>query len=103
MARWTASAEWAAGPALAGQRDMPLALRLSEGLGVTVDALPILSLVGLKPFSCAISSFGSKLIALARLRSPLVAVTNVFADGLDCPAPCILIVICRSSQLLYYR
>jgi len=33
MARWTASAKWAAGPALVGQRDMPLALRLSEGLG----------------------------------------------------------------------
>jgi len=36
MARWTSSAKWAAGPALDGQRDMPLALRLSEGLGVTV-------------------------------------------------------------------
>ena len=35
MARWTASAKWAAGPALDGQRDMPLALRLSEGLGST--------------------------------------------------------------------
>ena len=34
MARWTASAKWAAGPALDGQRDMPLALRLSEGLGL---------------------------------------------------------------------
>jgi len=33
MARWPASAKWAAGPALDGQRDMPLALRLSEGLG----------------------------------------------------------------------
>ena len=35
MARWTASAKWAEGPALDGQRDMPLALRLSEGLGST--------------------------------------------------------------------
>ena len=35
MARWTASAKWAAGPALDGQCAMPLALRLSEGLGVT--------------------------------------------------------------------
>jgi len=35
MARWTASAKWATGPALDGQRDMPLALRLSEGLGRT--------------------------------------------------------------------
>ena len=34
MARWTASAKWAEGPALDGQRAMPLALRLSEGLGV---------------------------------------------------------------------
>ena len=36
MARWTASEKWAAGPALDGQRDMPLAPRLSEGLGFTV-------------------------------------------------------------------
>ena len=35
MARWPASAKWAAGPALDGQRDMPLALRLSEGLDRT--------------------------------------------------------------------
>jgi hypothetical protein len=35
MARWTASAEWAEGPALDGQRDMPLALSLSEWLGFT--------------------------------------------------------------------
>jgi hypothetical protein len=35
MARWTESAKWAAGPALDGQRGMPLALRLSEGLGLT--------------------------------------------------------------------
>ena len=34
MARWTASAKWDEGPALDGQRDMPLALRLSEGLGI---------------------------------------------------------------------
>ena len=36
MARWTASAKGAAGPALDGQRDMPLALRLSEGLGLAL-------------------------------------------------------------------
>ena len=35
MPRWAASAKWAAGPALDDQRGMPLALRLSEGLGVT--------------------------------------------------------------------
>jgi len=40
MARWTASAKWAAGPALGGQRDMPLALRLSEGLGLIQSKLP---------------------------------------------------------------
>ena len=38
MARWTASAKWAEGPALDGQRAMPLALRLSEGLGVAARA-----------------------------------------------------------------
>ena len=38
MARWTTSAKWAAGPALDGQRAMPLALRLSEGLGRTLPA-----------------------------------------------------------------
>ena len=38
MARWAASAKWAAGPALDGQRDMPLALRLSEGLGGSLGA-----------------------------------------------------------------
>ena len=38
MARWTVSAKWAAGPALDGLRDMPLALRLSEGLGRTRHA-----------------------------------------------------------------
>ena len=35
MARWTASAKWGEAPALDGQRDMPLALRLSKGLGST--------------------------------------------------------------------
>ena len=39
MARWTASVKWAAGPVLDGQRDMPLALRLSEGLGLMARAL----------------------------------------------------------------
>ena len=49
MARWTASAKWAAGPALDDQRDMPLALRLSEGLGRAVEEghwLPTFSQVG---------------------------------------------------------
>ena len=39
MARWTASAKWAAGPALDVQRDMPLGLSLSEGLGVAARVL----------------------------------------------------------------
>jgi hypothetical protein len=33
VACWTASAKWAAGPALDGQRDAMLALRLTDGLG----------------------------------------------------------------------
>ena len=37
MARWTASAKWAEGLALDGQRAMPLALRLSEGLGLGAE------------------------------------------------------------------
>jgi hypothetical protein len=35
MARWTASEKWGEAPALDGQRDMLLALRLSEWLGPT--------------------------------------------------------------------
>jgi len=31
MARWTASAKWAVGPALDGRGAMPLALRLNDG------------------------------------------------------------------------
>ena len=34
MARWTASEKWAEGPAIDGRRDMPLVLRLSDGLGL---------------------------------------------------------------------
>jgi len=45
MARWTASAKWAADPALDGQCDMPLSLRLSEGLGVILGLkLPLIIL-----------------------------------------------------------
>ena len=36
MARWAAGAKWAAGPAPDDQRDTPLVLSLSEGLGNTV-------------------------------------------------------------------
>ena len=35
MERWTASVKWVEGPALDGQRGLPLALRLSAGLGLT--------------------------------------------------------------------
>jgi len=51
MARWTASAKWAAGPALDGRRDMPLALRLSEGLGVSACKIGILNKAKLKYFA----------------------------------------------------
>ena len=44
MARCAASAKWAAGPALEGQRDMPLALRLSEGLDITGALQPVAGL-----------------------------------------------------------
>jgi len=46
MARWAAIAKWAAGPALDGQRDMPLALRLSEGLGISTEKLMVFQLFG---------------------------------------------------------
>ena len=42
MARWTASAKWAAGPALDGQRAKPLGLSLSEGLGFRAGAVVLL-------------------------------------------------------------
>ena len=35
MARWTASAKWAAGPALDGRRATLLGLGLNEGLGIS--------------------------------------------------------------------
>ena len=63
MARWTASAKWAAGPALDGQRDMPLALRLSEGLGIT----------------CSAAKLGSNTFELARLElSHRIVVDHVY-------------------------
>ena len=39
MACWTASAKWAAGPALDGQCGTPLAISLTEGLGSAAAAL----------------------------------------------------------------
>ena len=36
MARWTASAKWAAGPALDGRRATLLVLGLNEGLGISL-------------------------------------------------------------------
>ena len=55
MARWTASAKWAAGPALDGQRAMPLALRLSEGLGIS-DGEPVIK-VHLSQYNLRFSDF----------------------------------------------
>ena len=40
VARSVAGAKWAAGPAPAGQRDTPLVLSLSEGLGRNLRTLP---------------------------------------------------------------
>ena len=37
--RWAAGAKWAAGAAPDDQRDMPLVLSLSEGLGVNAETL----------------------------------------------------------------
>ena len=39
MARWEASAKWAAGPALDDQRATPLGLGLNEGLGSAFETL----------------------------------------------------------------
>jgi hypothetical protein len=39
VARWAAGAKWAEGLALGDQRDTPLVLSLSEGLGVTARRL----------------------------------------------------------------
>ena len=41
MARWAASAKWAAGPALNGRRATLLGLGLNEGLGVTESRPPV--------------------------------------------------------------
>ena len=38
VTRLTASAKWGGAPALDGQRDVPLALRLSEWLGRTMQS-----------------------------------------------------------------
>ena len=51
MARWTASAKWAAGPALDGQRDMPLGLRLSDGLGVSAHMQEVVLIVSFDPLA----------------------------------------------------
>ena len=40
MTRWTASAKWAAGPALDGQCGAPFALSLSKVLGSAAALLP---------------------------------------------------------------
>ena len=44
MARWTACAKWAAGPAHDGRRDTLLVLGLNEGLGVTAAAQELFQL-----------------------------------------------------------
>ena len=53
MARWAAGAKWAAGLAPDDQRDTPLVLPLSEGLGIDlrwlVRRVTLLSLLGKPP------------------------------------------------------
>ena len=51
MARWTASAKWAEGPALDGRRATLLAFRLSAGLGRRISECPKYSID-----SCLIAS-----------------------------------------------
>ena len=61
MAQWTASAKWAAGPALDGQCAMPLALRLSEGLGLALwmrRAMDPETLIRCKDSSKGVSDLG---------------------------------------------
>jgi hypothetical protein len=81
MARWTASAKWAEGPALDGQRDMPLALRLSEGLGISARGQP----TGLFLYArdCASRS------ALWREQSRYPASAACAKNLAWCSAPCI--------------
>ena len=45
MARWVAGAKWAEGPAPDAQRDMPLVLSLSEGLGRARRSFELLALL----------------------------------------------------------
>ena len=77
MARWATGAKWAAGPAPGDQRDTPLVLSLSEGLGlnlrmgrnareicVLLDLEPrariLFSLEGMIELSNALPQFGGK-------------------------------------------
>ena len=52
MARWAASAKWAAGPALDDRCAMPLALRLSEGLGSTRGTATMLEFLYAHHIAC---------------------------------------------------
>ena len=81
MARWTASAKWAEGPALDGQRDMPLALSLSEGLGLSAVC------------RCKRAAFGQDLTLTSDVNSELCATVNTYklaaaqdVDNYPCPA-----------------
>ena len=70
MARWTASAKWAAGPALDGQCATPLALSSTEGLGVVA------------PSVCATSgNGGTARLELARPRAATHDFRRLMADA----------------------
>ena len=86
MACWIASAKWAAGPALDGQRDMPLALRLSEGLGIT-GAVTAMRLFVIAPITIEGSLRVGLLICLASI---LLNMQKVFCREDWSAAPCIL-------------
>ena len=78
MARWTAGAKWAAGPALDGQRDMPLALRLSEGLGRCATADDGGN-ERLKLFSKFLLCFPDDVVILPRVKVDILQI--IFSDA----------------------
>jgi len=88
MARWPASAKWAAGPALAGQRAMPLALRLSEGLGRTRRTLRVpfeFSLQGL-PRATTLARCAWKEIVMTVPKSVEAAILEMYDNEKPCVA-----------------
>jgi hypothetical protein len=54
VARWAAGAKWAEGPAPDDQRDTPLVLSLSEGLGITALSQTFTWLLEKWPEECSL-------------------------------------------------